>query len=71
MNKVYLFIHEDEDGNPGYLAFSCLEAATELATFMDLEPYTTHLVPMPIDEPQAAIDHRYDWNGLEWKYIRL
>lgn len=70
MNKVYLFIHEDEDENEGYLIFSCIEAATELATGMELEPFTAHLVPLPIDDPQADIDHKYDWDGLAWNYVR-
>ena len=70
MNKVFLFVHEDEDESKGYLVFSCLDAATEFATAMDLEPYIARLVPMPIDDPQVDIDHRYDWDGLSWNYVR-
>lgn len=70
MNKVYLFVHEDEDENQGFLIFSCLEAATEFTTVMEIEPFEARLVPMFIDDPQTDIDHRYDWDGLAWKYVR-
>lgn len=70
MNKIYMMFHENEDEDVGYLAFSCLESATEFATKAELEPFNTALVAMPLDQPDADIDHRYVWDGLEFKYER-